>query len=256
VPLAPWATADDLPASRPALDPDTEANDAAWSDLAALATAVLFTLSGRRWAGAVERTVEVIAAGGVRWPLVSAGTDWWYDGSWGAHLVDGEIVNHSCCPRPPEVRLPHAPIAEIIEVRVGATVRDAGTYRLRDRAWLEDLTGRGWPTCDPGVVVTYRAGTDPPPEARAAAVRLLLELGYARAGDTRCALPRNITAITRQGITTSFTPAAELIKEGRTGLTDVDLWLATVNPTNRRHRPSSWSPDTATRTYDRTGGIP
>jgi hypothetical protein len=249
VPLAPWATAADLPTGRPVLDPDQARNDAVWSDLAALATSVLFALSGQRWAGRAQRTVEIIAAGGVRWPHVSSGIDWWWDGSWGAHLVGGEIVNHACCPHPPSVRLPHSPVASVDRVEIGGVARDAGTYRLRDRAWLEERTGVGWPTCDPGVVVTYTAGADPPPEGRAAAARLLLELGYARAGDTRCALPRNITSISRQGVTTSFTPAAELIAAGRTGLTDVDLWLGTVNPTNRRHRPSSWSPDTAARTY-------
>jgi hypothetical protein len=249
VPLIPWATVDDLPDSRPVLDPDPTRDAAAWSDLAALATSVLFTLSGQRWAGATQRTVEIVAAGGVGWPRVSAGTDWWWDGSWGAHLIDGEIINHSSCPHPTEVRLPHTPVVSVDRVELGGTVRDAGTYRLRDRAWLEDRTGHGWPVCDPGVVVTYTAGTDPPPEARTVAARLLLELGYARAGDPRCALPRNVTSITRQGVTTSFTPAAELIKTGRTGLVDVDLWLGTVNPTNRRHRPSSWSPDTAARTY-------
>jgi hypothetical protein len=247
VPLDPWAAVADLPADRPALP----GGDEEWERVIALATSVLFTLSGRGWAGRRTRTVEVVAVRGARWAEVAAGPDFWWDGSWGAHVEDGEIVNHSCCDAPLAVRLPHSPVRAIESVTVGGVLRGPDTYRLRDGRWLEDRTRRGWPTCDPGLVVVYTAGTDPPPEARDAARTLALHLAYARAGDARCRLPSNVTAATRQGISQSFTPAAELIAAGRTGLTDVDLWLGTVNPTARRHRPSSWSPDTHPRTYTR-----
>lgn len=245
MPLQPWVTVADLPEPRPTL------SDEEWAGLAELTTSVLFTLSGRRWAGRVRRTVQIVAVGGPAWPTTALGADFWWDGSWGAHIDAGEIYNHDCCQPPREVRLPHAPVASVDLVQIGGQARDAGTYRLRDGRWLEDLTGRGWPTCDPGLVVTYSAGTDPPGEAREAARTLLLHLAYARTGDNRCRLPSNVTAVTRQGITQSFTPAADLIAAGRTGLAELDLWLATVNPTNRRHRPSSWSPDTHPRTYPR-----
>jgi hypothetical protein len=245
VPVTPWVTLAELPEDRPPLDADPAASDGAWEQAAALATDVLYALSGRRWAGAAERTVTIVAVGGPAWPDV-LGRDFWWDGSWGACVADGEVYNHACCHPPPRVRLPNSPITAVTAVTIGGVTRDPVSYRLNGR-WLEDLTGTGWPTCDPGVTVTYTAGTDPPGSGRWAARELTLQLGYARLGDARCALPRNVTAVSRQGVTQSFTPAAELIKLGRTGLTDVDLWLGVVNPTGRRHRPSSWSPDTHPR---------
>lgn len=252
MPVSSWVTVTELPEGRPELP----GGDEEWNALSHLATLVLFALSGRHWAGAVTRTVEVVAVGGTRWRELSSGDDWWWDGSWGAHVEAGQIVNHDCCGRPDRVRLPHAPVRSVDVVEVGSTTRDPASYRLTDGRWLEDRSGRGWPTCDPGLTVTYTAGEDPPEVARDLAAQLALQLGYARAGDSRCRLPRNVTSIARQGITQSFVPASQLIAEGRTGLDEVDLWLATVNPTNRRHRPSSWSPDTYPRTYTRTEETP
>lgn len=247
MPVVPWVTSADLPAERPALP----GGDEEWDALGALATSVLFTLSGGRWAGARTRVVDVVAVGARRWELLYRGhTDWWWDGSWGACLDRGEVYNHTGCHRPRRVRLPHYPVRSVSEVRTGDTVRDPATYRLNEGRWLEDLTPHGgWPTCNPGITVTYVAGTDPPPEAADAARALALQLGYARAGDPRCRLPRNVTSITRQGTTTKLVPAADLIAQGRTGLEEVDVWLGVANPANRRHRPSSWSPDTDPRTY-------
>lgn len=249
MPVEPWITVAELPEDRPVLAEDTDASDAEWGRAIRLAIDVLYALTGRRWAGAVQRQVEIVAVNGARWPALAGTVDWWWDGSWGACLAEGEVLNHvGCCP-PIRVRLPHAPVASVDAVEIGGQVRDPSSYRLADGRWLEDRTGRGWPTCDPGVLVTYTAGADPPDAGRWAARQLALQFGYARVGDPRCALPRNVTAIARQGVTQSFTPAAELISQGLTGLPEVDLWLGSVNPGGRRHRPSSWSPDTAPRTY-------
>lgn len=248
MPLAPWVTITDLPTPRP----DLPGGDEEWATLAAEAGQVLYVLSGRRWAGARTRVVDVVALHGERWAELSTSPEWWWDGSWGActfgvSVVGGEIINHRACTCPTMVRLPYAPVTSVTEVRVGGQVRAPSSYRPAEGRWLEDLTGRGWDTCT-GLVVTYVAGVDPPAVARDLAAQLALHLGYARAGDARCRLPGNTTSITRQGITQSFIPASDLINAGRTGLDEVDRWLAVVNPTNRRHRPSSWSPDTHQRT--------
>jgi hypothetical protein len=248
VPVSPWVSVAELPEDRPLLGPDPDASDAEWARAARLATDVLYALSGRRWAGAVQRTVEIVAVNGVRWPALVGSVDWWWDGSWGACLERGEVINHAGCGPPVRVRLPHAPVASVDAVTVGDTLRDPSSYRLADGRWLEDRTGRGWPTCDPGVLVLYTAGIDPPDTARWAARQLALELGYSRAGDGRCRLPSHRPSINRQGISQSFTPAADLIAKGLTGLPEIDLWLGSVNPGGRRHRPSVWSPEMP-RTY-------
>lgn len=241
VTVAAWADAADLPAGTPA----PPGGDPQRDELILAASRLLYALSGRRWEGDREVTLEVVASGSPAWAAVGGGLGW--SPSWGACVVDGEVYNHDRCGRPPSVRLPGDHITAVTTVAVGGTVRDPATYRLT-KGWLEDRTGRGWPTCDPGVVVTYRLGLAPPPDGRTAAAELASELIRAAAGqETR--LPGNVTSITRQGITMGVRPGADLFEKGNTGLPLTDLWLATVNPKRLARRASSWSPDTATRTY-------
>lgn len=244
--VAAWVTVADLPAPLPTL-PGGEAD---WQRHIAAASEVLWALSGRRWSGEVTtRTVEVVAAG--------SGDDGWHT-SWGTavhpHLVDGEVYNHSRCAAPPEVRLPGDPVA-VRSVTIRGTLRDPATYRLAG-AYLQDLTGRGWPTCEPGMVVVYDTGRTPPAGGQAAAGLLARELGRAQVGDPACGLPGNVTSVTRQGITQTLVPASKIVELGQTGLPAVDLWLATVNPGKLRRRAAAWSPDTEPRIYRRPEETP
>lgn len=233
--IAPWVELSDLPTPLPTLPGGEEE----WAATIALASEVLWALSGRRWAGAATRTVEVVAP--------SAGDDrppgW--DLSWGtvAHpvLIEGEVYNCRCC-TPARVRLPGSPTA-VVEVRSGGAVRDPAFYWLNG-AYLVDLSGRGWPTCPPGITVTYLNGKEPPEGGRRAAALLAYELGRARLGDPGCGLPANVTSLTRQGISQTFVPASQIIGLGQTGLVPVDTWLATVNPNRLTRRARAWSPDT------------
>jgi len=246
--VAPWVTLDAIP-SPPDLPGTEEEVAAEWAAIIAQASEVLWALSGRRWFGTTTVTREVVAPS----PGCDLPPGW--DTSWGLAMhpvvVDGQITNRSCgCAPPPAVRLPGSPV-EVTEVQVRGTVRDAATYRLRG-AYLEDLTGRGWPTCDPGIVVEYLSGKPPPPGGVRAAALLAKELALARLGDPACGLPTNTTSVTRQGITQTFVSAADLIDRGQTGLVPVDSWVATVNPAKLTRRARAWSPDTSPRTYRRT----
>lgn len=241
---APWVEPADLPAPVPTLPGGEEE----WAATIALASEVLWALSGRRWGGVRTLTCEVVAP--------QPGTDpppgW--DPSWGTAthpaLVDGQVVNHVCCAAPREIRLPGTSRA-VLSVSYRGAVSDPSTYRLAG-SYLQDLTGTGWPVCDPGVVVTYVSGREPPEGGRRAAAIYARELGRARIGDPGCGLPANVTSVTRQGITQTFVAATDIIAAGQTGLVPVDAWLATVNPAKLTRRARAWSPDTSPRTYRRT----
>jgi hypothetical protein len=265
--VAAWVTRGDLPESRPVLP----GGDAEWDGVCDLASGVLFGLSGRRWAGRFTKTIQVFASQ----------TPWWwqrndlgltYDTTWGTCLwggslpalpmmVGGELFNHSGCDRPPSIRLPDYPVQEVTAVRIGGAVRDPSSYQLIGSRYLEDGWD-GWPTCGwspDGVAVMevdYVFGATPPAAGTAAARSLALELGKARAGQPS-ALPGYVYQRVRQGITESFVRADSLFDKGRTGLPEVDLWLATVNPGRLRQRSRTWSPDTDPRyRTTATGGTP
>lgn len=243
--VAPWVELAALPTPLP----DLPGGEEEWAATIALASEVLWALSGRRWAGVATRTVEVVAPA----PGCEVAPLW--DTSWGfamhPALVEGQIINTSCgCPAPPEVRLPGSPVT-VTTVTVRGAVRPADSYDLRG-PYLRDLTGRGWPTCEPGVTVTYTSGKAPPDGGQRAAALYAWELGRARVGDPACGLPANVKSQTRQGITQTFLTASELIRLGQTGLDPVDVWVATVNPAKLTRRARAWSPDTQPRTYRRT----
>lgn len=240
--VAPWTDLDAIPAPVPELGGAEE-----WVPVIALASEVLWALSGRRWGGITTRTVEVVAPA----PGDPIPSGW--DLTWGTAMhpavVDGQIINHGCCAAPTEVRLPGSPVA-VSEVSHREAVRDPDTYDLRG-PYLRDLTGTGWPVCEPGIVVTYTSGQEPPDGGRLAAALLAREYALSALGQP-CALPANVTSVTRQGITQTFVPASQIIALGQTGLVPVDSWLATVNPAKLTRRARAWSPDTSPRTYRRT----
>jgi hypothetical protein len=244
--VAPWVQFDAIP-SPPELPGTEEEVAAEWAAIIALTSEVLWALSGRRWAGPVTRTVEVVA------PAAGEPAPRLYDVSWGTamhpHVVDGQITNHSCCPAPLDVRLPGIP-TEVQEVSYRGSIRDPGSYRLTG-SYLQDLTGSGWPTCEPGIIVTYLDGKTPPLGGQRAAALLAKEFALARLG-LPCGFPANIKSQTRQGITQTFATASELVEKGQTGVGPVDSWIATVNPGRLTRRARAWSPDTEPRTYRRT----
>ena len=101
--VSPWVTAAELPADRPALP----GGDEAWDDLCAVASEVLYALSGRQYPGVSTTRVEVTARpvgtevnASVRPALGVPGE--WYDTSWG--LCADPLGLHDSCSRPATAR--------------------------------------------------------------------------------------------------------------------------------------------------------
>ena len=237
----PWITRDDLPEH---IQDETGALDAAVVDATLLvASDQLYALSGRRWQGAgCSRTVTLESD---------------CNGRGEQHTVRLLTGRPAAWPWASRLQLGDYPVTQVTALldQDGAVI-PAEQWRLvngRDLEALDPATGRptGWRWTQ--VTVSYEYGQAPPAGGVAAAAVLAGELLLARAGSTHCRLPDRVQQVTRQGVSIAVLDPLDFLDRGRTGLIEVDTWIAAVNPGRARARPMVWSPDTA-RTRTRNGG--
>lgn len=135
----------------------------------------------------------------------------------------------------------------VVEVLIGGQPLAASSYRLDPNNELIRTDGGAWPICQnlaangdqPGTFqVTYGHGYSPPEVAQKAAVQLAHEFYLACSG-LACQLPSGVVEIARQGIRVQR--AANLFKDGATGLAMVDSFLAAYGAC---HPTYVFSPDT------------
>jgi hypothetical protein len=140
------------------------------------------------------------------------------------------------------VRLPDL-TSRVVEVRLDGTPMATGTYRLAGRDLIR-TDGAAWPRCnnlaagddEPGTwSVTAVVGEEVPDSGRLAMGELACEIIKAASG-VDCRLPPGVTQLVRQGVTIQYPDIGQLLKDGRTGLYLVDLFLASENPTGLRSR--------------------
>lgn len=152
----------------------------------------------------------------------------------------GRWVNYPCgCPTrcrqagPRTVHLP-GPVAEIITVTIGAEELDYDDYALEGD--LLYRKGTEWPNQDYnrplGEVgtwsVTYLKGIPVPEGVGSFVGQLAREFLAACSGDS-CRIPRNVVVVSNRGVTRQFDPS-RIYAQGKTGLSEIDLWLSAVNP--------------------------
>lgn len=208
-----------------------------------IATDLLWPLSGRRY-GLCEATIRPCRRecwpSGFGWGWWSSATGWggW---PWPANLGGGIWVNCGCggcgdscaCSPPQEVLLAY-PVAEILEVVIDGVVLAPDAYLLYNHQILVRVDGGAWPTCNDltkttgvgawHISATY--GIAVPPSGQLAVGALAIEIAKDCAG-AACALPRNITTITRQGVSQTFNQRTPRLVFG---IAMVDAFLATHNP--------------------------
>jgi hypothetical protein len=91
--------------------------------------------------------------------------------------------------------------------------------------------------------LTYRFGSTISPAAREMVLEYAREFALWMTGSDECALPDNVTAITREGLGISLATPQDFLDRGRTGLSKIDTWLSQVN-VRRALRPSGvYTPD-------------
>lgn len=204
-----------------------------------IASRVLFGLTGRIYGG--EKTITE-----VYYPRSQALGD-----SLRALTLQRYGIGVSCSPFPyrlevtGDVRVPlrRRPVREIQALEVVST----GETVAPDQYWPSDSTYLTVKTGVPvmsGLSVTYVYGTNPPADGIDAARSLADEfvLLFGGGPDAECRL-RNVTSFTRQGVSFEIDDARSIFTDGRTGVPEVDLFVASVNPTRARLRSRVLSPD-------------
>lgn len=179
---------------------------------------------------------------------------------WAPVLIDGQWHNLSCgtCDRGKcgcddrdarSIALP-GPVDSITEITIDGEVLDPGKYRLVDGALLR-TDGHPWPMSNDYYApadgegtwtVTYERGYPVPEGGQIAAGILACELAMALAHDDDCRLPRRVQSVTREGITMSILDGFEGLEDGKTGLWEIDAWIASANQP-RPSTPRVYSPD-------------
>lgn len=127
------------------------------------------------------------------------------------------------------------PVQEIVEVVIDGVVLDASEYRLEGD--LLYRVGAKWPSQnlaapldEPGTwSITYTRGF-PPPEGTAVLVGLLAKEFMTACAGGKCALPRRVQQVTRQGVTYQMIDPTDIYAAGKTGIPEIDIWLSAVNP--------------------------
>jgi len=154
---------------------------------------------------------------------------------------------HLCtCVGGDTIVLPRRNVVSVDSVRIdGLPFTDFVFYPPN---WLVRTDGEYWPCCqdltldtthDGTWSVTYTYGRQPTEGAKNAARVLSAELVKACVSDASCRIPIGAVSVTRRGVT--YDTSAQ--DEGKTGISEVDLWLSAVNPGGRKRRPRLVSPD-------------
>lgn len=242
----------------------------------AIATAVIFALTGRQY-GACPVTVRPCLPQTCP-PMQLSRLIYWdsrasrgyNNGNLGVlsfvpTLLNGQVYNlncglcpTNCCTCEPSCRvLLPGPIQSITNVtKDGVVVAPANytVYNGNELAFITDPLNPSIAAC-PGCQnydlplgqvgtwsVTYNIGTPVPNEANFAAGLYALEVAKSLLGDKSCGLPERVQAVTRQGISTVYFDPTKLLNMGLTGLTMVDQLVAVMNPGRLTEASRVWYP--------------
>lgn len=263
---------------------DGSSDPSIFDQAAEVATDLLFQLSLRRFPGICERTVRPCRTTcACPWQVLSRGYVVWnwnlYNPlyGWGAWGWGGGCDGDDCGCTPLSRVLLAGYVQSIEEVLIDGEVVDPATYRIDNHRWLSrtretpDDPITLWPGCQDKTLpetehgtwaVTYSYGHDVPVSGVAAATQLACEI-YKSCTNQPCALPRNTSRVTRQGLTVerpffqsfSFEKGGRSIPRGwNTGLPAVDSFLSAYNPTGLQREPIIWTPTHRLRYAQSVGG--
>ncbi len=247
--VQPWATVADV--GSPCNDYGFD--ETLLEDCLQFASEVLYEFTGRQWPG---ENVDTVRPCGMR-----------SNRAWGRVTYNaGDMVGWCGCQRPracgchrlSEIQLPGFPVVSVDEVKIDGMVVDPDRYRVDDLRWLVYLPDetnldprRGWPCCqridldddlEDTFSVTYTFGTGPDRGGVMAAASLACQLALAFGGgsdSSRCRLPKRVTQITRQGVSIAILDPLTLFQDGRTGLSEVDMWIGSKKVGSDRRRATA-----------------
>lgn len=161
-------------------------------------------------------------------------------------LVQGRMMNlpvASTRGNRRELYLRHSPVHQILELTLNGESQDLAKYQLRNHSFIIRKDRQFWSLNSAlEVCVTYRYGTPPPRAGVVAATRLADELLLAYDDSDQCAIPTNVSSVERQGVNFQMYDPQTFISEGRTGIREVDFFIAAANPGKARKRARLYSP--------------
>ncbi|MDF2751663.1 MAG: hypothetical protein K0S82_45 [Gaiellaceae bacterium] len=222
---------------------------------------LLWRLSGRQYSGICQRTVRPCNDRECGFQTLPSGyvidhNALWLGRTWSPGVCGCDPVS--------KIELANYPVIDIVEVKIAGVAIDPSEYELRRHQYLirkRDADGNQqfWPSCqiqdlddtEEGTFsIRYLHGINPPQEGIDAARQLACEIykscpnAEAQAAAANCALPKNATRVTKQGITIELGALRFTKSEGwKTGMNLVDAFLNSVNPYGKQRRPAIWSPD-------------
>jgi hypothetical protein len=240
-----WATPDDVPETYRG-----NVSDAQWIMWLMFASETMFRLSGQQWSGGgCTYTAELRGAppepGSGAWPYYrtwglspSGPAYWWWNSflgfAWFPQFA-GPVSSVYA------IKLPHDEITEVTAVLING--EPFSSWQLVRGSWLERTDGDRWGKSTDTTLVTYGYGVAAPAGGVNAVVQLAVEIMKWQTQDNSCRLPKRVTSITRQGVSLAVIDPMRFLDKGRTGVYEIDLWLAAVNPQGRQRRGRVWSPD-------------
>jgi hypothetical protein len=186
-----------------------------------------------------------------KYPGIREYTEWYGrdpENCWCTEVELAAVHTHLVTPaiEPNRVALRHSPARSITSVRIDGVAVDPSRWRLLNGRWLVRTDSCSW-NLFRGVEVTYRAGQNPPKAGQHAAARLADEIVQSFIDPGSCALPDRVTAISRQGVSYTILDPQEFIRDGRTGIYEIDLFINAANPGRARQKPRVYSPDAPRR---------
>lgn len=142
-----------------------------------------------------------------------------------------------------ELYLRHTPVRRIISISVGGQYRPFEDYEIRNHTFIIKKDRTYWNfNSAMEVEIEYEFGVEPPTLGKEAALRLANELILAIDDDPACSIPANVTSVNRQGFSFQLNDPQVFLEKGRTGIKEVDLFIATTNPTGSRKKARLYSP--------------
>lgn len=210
------------------------------NDAARYASWILYKLSGEKYAG-IRSTTEWY---GVRTDSCAICT-----GSSSITSLLGSSHNHVMatgsdlsCFSTRGIALRGRPVLQIeAVVTANGQIAPSTSYTLVNNAYLVSVDQTIW-NLQAGITVSYKFGNRPPTAGRIAAIRLANELLKLVEDPEACALPDRVTSVSRQGMSFTILDPQEFIKDGRTGIYEIDLFLQAANPSRARKRPRIFVP--------------
>lgn len=172
----------------------------------------------------------------------------------------GRCGDNCSCQYVEQVKLPGI-VAEPLEVLVDGVPVDLDAFRVDDWNILVRQDGGRLPVCqDMGKPlgefgtwgVEYLQGEAVPPGGELIAGILACEFAKSLCNDQTCRLPRRVSSIQRQGVVIGILDNFDGLKEGLTGIFEVDAWVMSQNKPKRRavvRSPDVPTPRITTWTY-------